>query len=55
MRENTCIKSERIHVYEEWENTCIWRVREYMYMKSERIHVYEEWENTCIKSERIDV
>ena len=24
--ENTCIKSERIHVYEEWENTCI-RVR----------------------------
>jgi hypothetical protein len=25
------------------ENTCIWRVIEYMYMKSERIHVYEEW------------
>jgi uncharacterized tellurite resistance protein B-like protein len=38
----------REYMYKEWENTCIWRVTEYMYMKSERIHVYEEWENTCI-------
>ena len=28
--ENTCIKSERIHVYVEWENT---------YIKSKIIHV----------------
>jgi hypothetical protein len=42
-------------MYKEWENTCIWRLREYMFMKSEGINVYEECENTCIKSERIDV
>ena len=51
--ENTCIKSEntciwrvREYMYKEWENTCIWRVREYM---------YKEWEYMYMKSERIHV
>jgi hypothetical protein len=47
------MKSELIHVYEEWENTCI--KNENTCIKSERIHVYVEWENTCIKNERIYV